>query len=261
MPKPKSLAEEIEHLRLNPKVLEQARVTKSNQTMIGKRDCVDCHGLGYLRRDFPVGHPEYGKLEVCVCAKDVIAMREADKLARASDLLPEDYRLRWNHIMPTDDNRETIETIKTNLARGYGWIFVHGHSGPGKSLVLKTAISESIAEGKAAIYSHWYSILDDLRKGVGDGTFGDNLNRWRDIPVLAIDEMFRNQDTEWVFEVKPKLLDYRYELAMIERRAVTIFGSNYGLDEMEEWLASRMKDGRAHVLEMKDKDMRPSMTW
>jgi hypothetical protein len=35
----------------------------------GKASCQLCMGLGWLRQDLPQGHPQFGKLVPCECAK------------------------------------------------------------------------------------------------------------------------------------------------------------------------------------------------
>ena len=35
----------------------------------GKPGCQVCHGTGWLRQDLPVGHPDFGKLVACECAR------------------------------------------------------------------------------------------------------------------------------------------------------------------------------------------------
>lgn len=35
----------------------------------GRPDCKTCEGIGYLRVDLPVGHPDFGHLLLCHCVK------------------------------------------------------------------------------------------------------------------------------------------------------------------------------------------------
>jgi len=35
--------------------------------MRGKHDCETCTGIGLLRRELPVGHPDFGRLIACEC--------------------------------------------------------------------------------------------------------------------------------------------------------------------------------------------------
>src|SRR5262245_45724320 len=52
---------------------------------VGDPDCPHCHGLGYLREDVPVGHPQFGKLQPCTCQLEHLSAAKADKLRRDSN--------------------------------------------------------------------------------------------------------------------------------------------------------------------------------
>ena len=43
----------------------------------GDPNCPYCGGMGYLRRDLPVGHPDFGKLETCSPDTQSISKRQA----------------------------------------------------------------------------------------------------------------------------------------------------------------------------------------
>ena len=46
--------------------------------------------MGYLRSDVPVGHPEFGKLEVCVCRRSKVADLVRDNAVRWAEILDGD---------------------------------------------------------------------------------------------------------------------------------------------------------------------------
>ena len=52
----------------------------------GDPNCPICKGIGYLRRDLPVGHPEFGKVEVCTCRQAQISQQIHQRLFSLSNL-------------------------------------------------------------------------------------------------------------------------------------------------------------------------------
>jgi len=48
--------------------------------------CPLCRGMGYLRADVPVGHPDFGKLVPCTCHLAELAQRRVAALRTLSDL-------------------------------------------------------------------------------------------------------------------------------------------------------------------------------
>ena len=51
----------------------------------GDPDCRQCHGLGYLRDDVPVGHPNFGKLSLCTCRLEQMQLQRAQALRSESN--------------------------------------------------------------------------------------------------------------------------------------------------------------------------------
>jgi hypothetical protein len=52
----------------------------------GDPDCPYCHGVGFLRRDLPVGHPDFGKLEICSCRLAEVGQQVRQRLFSMSNL-------------------------------------------------------------------------------------------------------------------------------------------------------------------------------
>ena len=53
---------------------------------LGKPDCEFCGGVGFLRSDVPVGHPNFGRLEPCVCRSGEVAQNARQHLYEMSNL-------------------------------------------------------------------------------------------------------------------------------------------------------------------------------
>src|SRR5262245_45534151 len=51
----------------------------------GDPDCPQCHGLGYLREEVPIGHPNFGKLIPCVCRLEQMQFQRATQLREESN--------------------------------------------------------------------------------------------------------------------------------------------------------------------------------
>jgi len=78
------------------------------------------------------------------------------------------------------------------------------------------------------------------------------------VGVLAIDEIGRARETEWVSEQMHKLLDARYNAACYQR-SITLFASNYSTDIFDLSLRSRFNDGRFRVCAVIAPDLRPAL--
>ena len=52
---------------------ENFPISSSTEQTLGDPNCPHCGGLGYLRAEHPVGHPDFGKLTICTCRGEEIS--------------------------------------------------------------------------------------------------------------------------------------------------------------------------------------------
>lgn len=222
-------------------------------------NCPECHGVGGYRLDLPVWHPRFGKFFECVC---VVANREAGvgvAYRGGSGLLDAELSLTWAKLADTDALAPAIAAVRRVMLRGWGWVYLSGDYGTGKTLLLKTAVAETLRAGRGATYALQAELLRHLRKGFTSEDFDERLEAWRDARVLCLDEMGRANETGWTQEAQSLIFGPRYESALAEHKNITIYASNFGAAAMPEWLDSRLRDGRFEVVEVKGPDMRPLM--
>ena len=225
---------------------------------IGDPACPSCRGVGYVRLDVPVGTEFFGKLLACDCSAAKLAAVRMTALQKASALLPDDLALGWGSIKRSAVIAEAVEAVRQALARGWGWVYLYGPPGPGKSLLLKAAVAERVRSGAEAVYANWSDMLQHMRAGYDSGTFDERVANWRGVAVLAIDEYGRAKDSEWAREIRSRVMNDRYETA-VNQRTVTLFASNFPPEDGEDWLADRVRDGRFRVVNVAGPSMRPVM--
>lgn len=224
----------------------------------GDATCPACKGLGYMRLNLPLGHPSFGKLYVCECAEAKVEAAQANRLSRASALDPADLALAWGSVGLTPAIAPAVQAVRETLARGWGWVYVWGPPGPGKTLLLKTAVAECLRANQGAVFVNWFDLLDHLRAGYDQGDYDERLALWRSAPVLVVDEFGRAKDSEWVREAQGKVFTPRYESAL-RQRTVTLFGSNFEPAKAEDWFADRLADNRFKIVQVGGMSMRPLM--
>lgn len=222
----------------------------------GKPDCVLCAGLGLVRVDVTFGHPLFGKLFVCECCEGDADYASAQKLAKLSGLPAADRALTWDSMFRNQAAIKAITAVQGTIDRGWGWAYLYGDPGPGKTLVIKIAVAEMVKQGRPAVFVTWPDLLDHLRGGYRADDYDERIELWRNVEILAIDEFGRGRDNEFVEEVELKVLNHRYERATVQQRGITLFTSNFEPDHFDAWLASRLRDKRFTQLQMVGPDMR-----
>lgn len=224
---------------------------------ICRADCEICGGQGYLRENVPLHDPEFGKVHLCPNAD---RWRQPGN-ARCGISIRESRELTWRSLEEMDGIRTAVEEIRAVLAQGYGWVYLHGGYGTGKTQVLKIAVAEAMRAGHRAAYVRMAEILDHLREAFqSDSKVSERsrLDWWAKLPVLAIDEFDRVRDTGYGEERRFVLLDRRYEQA-IRQEGVTLLASNQKPEKLPAYLYDRVQDGRFRIVYLDGGSLRAGM--
>lgn len=236
-------------------------IDKPIERQICNPSCEICGGFGFYRVNVPIGHPSFGKLLRCPNV-DILSLPGSDKYGLEHDEL---FGLDWSSIYPLEDSRctEAAEIVRKILDRGYGWIYLWGDHGQAKSLILKIAVATRLRNNVMASYVNMADLVSNLREAFDTDhpsfEAESRLDFWRDIPILAIDEIDRVNNTSWVAEQRFRLLDSRYVTA-IRRESVTIMASNRSPNFLDPYLADRVLDGRFVVMELRGVSARFGMS-
>lgn len=219
-------------------------------------DCPTCGGVGYVRYDVPVGHPKFGKVEMCPQARHLAFVRslEDGNLDPRIGLRPDEVlSLRWDLIQDgISDGPKARDAAQSAYQSGHGVCFLYGASGQAKTLALRIAVATALRDGKTAAYANMLSVLDDIRlafdaKENKQTELVRRMEWWQSLDVLAIDELDKTNSTDWALERMFQLIDARYQRA-VRGEALTFIAANYdSLDELSGYLRSRIEDNRFAV--------------
>ncbi|MEW6287772.1 MAG: hypothetical protein AB1509_16265 [Chloroflexota bacterium] len=238
-------------------VRESAPVAASSSSGSCAPDCSVCGGVGYVRYDVPVGHPKFGKVEMCPHARRLAFERSLDdgSLDPRIGLRPDEVQsLHWGLIQDgISDGQKARSAAQSAHQTGHGVCFLYGKSGQAKTLALKIAVATALRDGKTAAYANMLSVLDDIRLAFDarenkQTELVRRMEWWQSLDVLAIDELDKVNSTDWALERMFQLIDARYQRA-VRQEALTFIAANYGssLNELSDYLRSRIEDNRFAV--------------
>jgi DNA replication protein DnaC len=160
----------------------------------------------------------------------------------------------------------TIRTAENALAHDYGrelaarprWLYtLQGTYGIGKTRLLACLVNGGRAAGWTSVYVTMAELLDHLRRAYAPSvpalTFDGLWDRIVNATILAIDECDRFNPTPWAQEKFFELIDLRYRAGS---QCCTAFATNASLDDLDVYLASRMRGRGSRVFEMTGGDLR-----
>lgn len=258
----KEYQDEYQVIRLptQPAITTSYRTTKTpsgpGDTLAGA--CQTCgfppDEPGYLRSDFPPGHPKFGSLVKCPdCHESTLC----ERLAKLSQLRG---WLKTSTLQGYKSNNGNTDALRASVSfakNPIGWLTLWGTYGPGKTHLLAGVVNHCTASRVAAVYYTLPDLLDKLRDSYGEDSFSTLFDQLVAVPVLALDEVDKARLTDWALEKVYQLVDARYR--DLETKG-SIFAMNLKPepgDEAMGYLYSRMHDRRCQVIEVAGGDARP----
>ena len=216
--------------------------------LLGDPNCPNCGGVGYLRLQLPVGHPDFGRLEICDCRESEIRSHLQERLFRFSRLdelkqLSFDTFNADGRVGTTEQERESLHAAfrraKTYSQKLKGWLLLQGGFGVGKTHLAASIANTAAQHGVPTLFLTVPDLLDELRATFGDGdtTFQQRFDEIRTAPLIVLDDFGTQNATEWASEKLFQILNHRYT-----NRLSSVITTNLALEEIEARLRSRILD-------------------
>lgn len=215
---------------------------------MGDPNCPICHGLGYYRREVPLGHPDFGRVHLCECRQAEVQSAMHQRLFRFSQL-DKLQHLTFQNFQPRGriglypQQADSLE-LAYNQARQFaqhrnGWLFLQGGTGCGKTHLAAAIANAATEQGVPTLFITVPDLLDVLRFAYDDPeeTFEERFNEIRQAPLLVLDDFGTQNATPWAREKLFQLINYRY----INRLPLVITTNQTDAD-LDERLGSRLQD-------------------
>ena len=204
--------------------------------------------MGYLRADVEPGHPDFGKLEICICRRRDVAESVRERLFslshldELSGLTFETFQSRGRKGLG-DMQAQSLEWA-FNHAKQYagnlkGWLLLQGPYGCGKTHLAAAIANFAVEMGVPTLFLTVPDLLDMLRFSYDavDTTFEQRFDEIRTASLLVLDDFGTQNATGWAQEKLFQIVNYRY----INKMPVVVT-TNLALDEIEARLRSRLAD-------------------
>lgn len=214
----------------------------------GDPNCKICGGLGFVRQDLPVEHPDFGKMQICVCRQQNVERAARERLFRLSNLeafetMTFDTFKPQGRMGLADQHIRSLEyalSQAANYARSLsGWLFLTGGYGCGKTHLAAAIANFAVGLGVPTLFLTVPDLLDWLRFSYDapDANFEERFEEIRNIRLLVLDDLGTQNATAWAQEKLYQIINHRYvnKLSMV----VT---SNQSLEEIDGRIRSRLQD-------------------
>lgn len=220
----------------------------NNQNLLGDPDCEICGGIGWVRQDLPVSHPDFGRLKICRCRQARVAQHEHERLYRMSNLQAfermtlESFKTEGR--LGLGDQQVSSLQVALNQSSHFsqnpiGWLLFMGTYGCGKTHLAAAIANKVLEQGIATLFLTVPDLLDWLRYSYGSQeiSYEERFEEIRTMPLLVLDDLGTQNATPWAEEKLFQILNYRYI-----HRLPTVITTNQELVVIEERIRSRLQD-------------------
>ncbi len=204
--------------------------------------------MGYLRRDLPIGHPDFGKLQICSCRQGQVSQQIHQRLFSISNL-DNLHHLTFDNFQSRGrvglgpwqaDSLERAHNQAQQFAqKADGWLLLQGGFGCGKTHLAAAIANFTVEIGVPTLFITVPDLLDALRFTYDnpESTFEQRFEEIRNAPILIMDDFGTQNATSWAQEKLFQILNYRY----INRLPVVVT-TNLLLEQIEGRIRSRLED-------------------
>ncbi len=210
--------------------------------------CPICGGAGFLRREVPVDHPDFGRAVPCECKlretrqAEVADLRSSSGITHLSQMTFDSFRPDGIGLNPDKRKnlRQAYETARQFAPDARGWLLLKGGYGCGKSHLAAAIANERLARGESVLFVLVPDLLDHLRATFAPTsrvTYDERFETVRSTPFLILDDLGAQSVTAWATEKLFQLLNYRYNAQL-----PTVITTNRELEEIEPRIRSRLAD-------------------
>jgi len=240
--------------------LSQEHGSNNQQTV-----CPLCKGVGFVIRDVPVDHPDFGKLFPCRCKQAEFERRRAERLRKMSNL---DHlaHMTFESFVPEGAGLNAAQQENLRRAFSYarqfardpqGWLLLRGGYGCGKTHLAAAIANERLNAGLPALFVVVPDLLDYLRAAYSPRStigYDERFEEIRTHPLLILDDLGTQSNTPWADEKLFQIFNYRYNA-----RLPTVITTNCELEEIDERIRSRLNSiDLVHVVPIFAPDYRAS---
>ena len=195
-----------------------------------------------------MGHPNFGRLEICVCRQRDVSQQVREHLYSLShleelkELTFESFRPR-GQIGIGEKQAHSLE-MAFNQANHYarslnGWLLLQGGYGCGKTHLAAAIANFAVGMGVPTLFLTVPDLLDMLRFSYdsNDTTFENRFNEIRNASLLILDDFGTQNATGWAQEKLFQIINYRYI-----NKLPLVITTNLSLDDIEARFRSRLSD-------------------
>ena len=198
--------------------------------------CTHCHGFGFVRRDVPLHHEDFGRAFPCACAAGAIRQHRIDRMAARIPYGEEGYTF---DNYPVQGDLQALLTCRAFAQSSSGSLFLTGPVRTGKTSLASCIARARLAAGDDVLFVTVPDLLEEFRHSFdhekGELSTSQLTELVKDTTLVVFDDLGAEKVSGWVLDLLYRVLNHRQT-----RRLRTVYTSNQSLAGLERRLDDRL---------------------
>ena len=216
----------------------------------GEPECPKCGGLGYIVPDVGLEDPSFGRAILCSCRNSDLEVSRYERLKNLSeigslhDCTFGTFMVDGVGLPPTRQlNLKLVYQRALEYAHNpQGWLVFRGGYGCGKTHLAAAIANHRLSNAQPVLFINTPDLLDHLRAAYSPTAavgFDERFQQVRRAPLLILDDLGTQSNTDWAQEKLYQIFNYRYNAQL-----PTVVTTNQELEHIEGRIRSRLVDHR-----------------